>query len=93
VKEKASISELCYIADDFYDLLHLEMKTLDTKYLSYARDLLNEFVRIRHSKIVQFASVLKSGSILEKNMSDEEKNLFFMVQYSTRLFYKKINIQ
>jgi hypothetical protein len=67
------------------------MKTLDVKYLNHTKDLLNEFIRIRHSKIVQFASVMKSGSIIEKNLSEEEKNLFFMMQYSTKLFYLKIN--
>ena len=91
VQEKLSISELCHISDDFYDSLHQEMKSLDEKYLNFTKDLLNEFIRIRHSKIIQFASVMKSGSIIEKNLSEEEKNLFFMVQYSTRLFYKKIN--
>ena len=90
VREKSSISELCYISDNFYDLLRLELKTLDEKYLNFTKDLLNEFIRIRHSKIVQFASVMKSGSIIEKNLSEEEKNLFFMIQYSTRLFYKTI---
>lgn len=82
--------EMCDIPDDFYDSLHKEMICLDEKHLNFAKDLLNEFVRMRHSKIVQFASVIKSGKFLEKNMSEEEKNLFFMMQYSTRLFYKKI---
>ena len=74
------MSELCNIDDDFYDSLQREMIHLDSKHLSYTRDLLNEFARIRHSKIVQFVSVLKSGNVIEKNMSDEERNLFFMIQ-------------
>ncbi len=91
VREKASISEMCNIDDNFYNSLQKEMKALDAKHLNFTKDLLNEFVRIRHSKIVQFASVLKSGNMIEKNLSEEEKNLFFMVQLSSRLFYKKIH--
>ena len=83
-------STLSEVSDDFYQKLHVEMKNLEGKELQNTNDLLNEFVRIRHSKIVQFASVLKSGNIIENNMSDEERDLFFMMQHCTKLFYKKI---
>jgi len=90
VKEKLTESILCKIPDDFYQSLHIEMDKLDDKWLDEAKDILNEFTRIRHSKIIQFASVLKLNNHIRENLSDEEKNYYDAISKSTKLFLSKI---
>ena len=90
--ERNSISVLHPIPKNFYVLLKSEMQHLDKKEFILIKDLLNDFIRMRHSKIIQFASVMKSRNTLIDNMSDEEAQLFLSIQNNTNLFRKEVQI-
>ena len=91
VRERECDSILSEIPDDFYQKLSIDMKKLEGKSLRDTHVLFDEFVRMKHSKIVRFASVMKLNSSIEKSMSDEEKNFYELVNLSSEFFLKKIN--
>jgi len=89
VKERdLTLSE---IPGDFYPKLHIEMKNLKGKELQNINDMLHEFVRIRHSKIIQFASVMNLHKLIEDKLSFEEKIFYHNVSAVCKVFLKKIS--
>ncbi len=88
VKERDPM--LSEIPDDFYQKLHVEMKNLKGKELQNINDMLHEFVRIRHSKIIQFASVMNLCKSIEDKLSFEEKMFYHNVYAVCKAFLKKI---
>jgi len=91
VKERdPTLSE---IPDDFYQKLQAGMKNLKDKELQNINDMLHEFVRIRHSKIIQFASVMNLHKSIEDKLSFEEKIFYYNVRAVCKVFLKKISFQ
>ncbi len=82
---------LSEIPDDFYQKLHAEMSQFEGKELQNIKDILHEFVRVRHSKIIQFASVMNLNKPIEKKLSFEEKMFYNNVSAVCRAFLKKIS--
>jgi DNA replication initiation complex subunit (GINS family) len=91
VKEREYHSALCTINDNFYDILHQEMKNLKNKELQQISDILHEFVRIRHSKIIQFASVMELNHTIEDKLSVEEQTFYNNVNGSCKLFLEDVS--
>ena len=87
VKER-EYSELSKLDDDFYQLLHAEMRKMKDKELQQISDLLHEFIRIRHAKIIQFASVTKLNHIMDDKLSFEEKIFYNNITNSSEILLK-----
>jgi len=89
VKERDNT--LSEIPDDFYQKLHVEMKQLEGKELEKINNMLHEFVRILHSKIIQFASVMNLNKSIEEKLSFEEKMFYNNQSAVCMAFLKKIS--
>ena len=97
VREKESMSVISKIEDDFFVRLHTQIKLLDGRRLQQVCDVLHEFRRMRHSKILQFASVMGPDPSIEIRLSREEKVCYRTVcdafrTLSEQTEYKVFNI-
>jgi DNA replication initiation complex subunit (GINS family) len=90
VKER-KYSELSQISDNFYQLLHVEMRKMKSKELQQITDLLHEFTRIRHAKIIQFASVMELNYTIDDRLSFEEKIFYNDIVSSSKILLKNIS--
>lgn len=87
VKERECGAVLIEISNDFYQKLHVEMRKINNEQqLERISYLLHDFIRMRHSKIIQFASVMNlNHSIIEK-LSTEEIKFYEEIQKSSTNF-------
>lgn len=83
VKERISESKLSFLPNDFYQKLRIELAQLKGKHFDQISLLLNELFRIRHSKIVQFASVISLSNDIRDNLTDEETSYWDNMNHLT----------
>jgi len=84
LKEKSLIAKLSYLPNDFYKKLRIELAQLKGKQFDQTALLLSELFRIRHSKIVQFASVTPLTKSIKNNLTDEELSYYDSLDHLTQ---------
>lgn len=83
-------SELSFLPNDFYKKIRMELAQLRGKQFDQTVLLLVELFRMRHSKIVQFASVMSFTDNIKKNLTDEEMSYYNTMNHLTEELKQKV---
>jgi len=90
VKEKSLNAELTGLSNDFYQKLKVELNTFNGRNIDQIQLLLNDLFRIRHSKIIQFASVMKLNQSIRGKLTADEIEFYEEIQKASMHFKNSI---